>query len=243
MTATSTLGAGVHTWTSQRWDGGVSAPPFARLNLSHGVGDERAAVTRNREIAAEHIGISANQVAWMDQVHGADVAVVSEPGGVSGVDALVTTRSEVVLAVQVADCLPLVLADAEAGVVGAAHSGRPGTVAGVAFRLVSEMSRQGAVPGRMTALLGPAICGRCYEVGRQLQERVGQAVPEAVCHTRAGTPGVDLRSGVSAQLRRAGVRDLRHDPRCTLENSELFSYRRDGRTGRFATFVWRSQRE
>lgn len=234
------MGVGVHAWISQRSADGASAAPFADLNLSHGVGDDACAVATNRAVAARSIGVEAGQVTWMDQVHGDAVAVVTRPTLVAGVDALVTAQPGVALAVQVADCLPLVIADAAAGVVGVAHSGRPGTALGVASRLVAEMTRQGAAPAQMRALLGPAICGRCYEVPTQLQVQVSRSVPEAVCRTRTGTAGIDLHAGVTAQLRRAGVRDLYHDPRCTLESPELFSYRRDGRTGRFAAYVWRA---
>src|SRR5690606_39637339 len=85
--------------------------------------------------------------------------------------------------------LPLLVADAEAGVVGAAHSGRPGMAAGVVSALLAEMARHGARPERCAALLGPVICGRCYEVSRSMQDEVARAVPEARCTTGAGTPG------------------------------------------------------
>jgi copper oxidase (laccase) domain-containing protein len=113
--------------------GGVSTGPYAELNLGGHVGDDAAAVVTNRHRVAERIGMPAGQVLYMNQVHGADVAVVDGPweGRAPDVDAMITSRPGVVLAVLVADCVPVLLADRTAGVVGVAHAGRPGLAAGV----------------------------------------------------------------------------------------------------------------
>ena len=142
------------------------------------------------------------------------------------------------LVVLVADCAPVLLADPEARIVGAAHAGREGMAAGVVTELVTAMSDAGADPARMRAVIGPHICGGCYEVPAQMRARVAEQVPEAACVTRAGTPGIDVGTGIEAQLARAGVRAFTADPRCSAETPELYSYRRDGRTGRFAGLVW-----
>ncbi|KUP97939.1 peptidoglycan editing factor PgeF [Thermobifida cellulosilytica] len=219
--------------------GGVSREPYATLNLGDHVGDDPEAVAENRRRAAAGFGLSPDRVVWMNQVHGADAVTVTASGRAGDVDAVVTTEPGLALAVLVADCLPLLVADPEAGVVGAAHSGRPGMVAGVVSSLLAEMERNGARPERCTALLGPVICGRCYEVPRQMQDEVARAVPEARCTTQEGTPGVDIRAGVTAQLKRLGVANVTHDARCTRESPDLFSYRRDSTTGRFAGYIWR----
>ena len=146
-----------------------------------------------------------------------------------------------VLCVQVADCVPVLLADPVARLVGAAHAGREGLVAGVVPALVEAMTAAGASPARMRAVTGPAICGGCYEVPAQLQA-TGQrrrAGGELRDH-RAGTPGLDIAAGVRAQLAAAGVASIAADARCTRESDELYSYRRDGVTGRFAGLVWLS---
>jgi polyphenol oxidase len=142
------------------------------------------------------------------------------------------------LCVLVADCAPVLLADPHARIVGAAHAGREGLAAGVVPALVSAMTAAGASPARMRAVIGPAICGRCYEVPVELQARVGNRVPAAVCPTAAGTCGLDLAAGLRAQLAAAGVARIGADGRCTRESPDLYSYRRDGRTGRFAGLVW-----
>jgi polyphenol oxidase len=110
--------------------------------------------------------------------------------------------------------------------------------AGVVSELVSAMSAAGAEPARMHAVIGPHICGGCYEVPEQMRERVAGKVPESGCVTRAGTPGIDVGAGVEAQLAGAGVQAVTHDPRCTAETPALYSYRRDGLTGRLAGLVW-----
>jgi polyphenol oxidase len=122
--------------------------------------------------------------------------------------------------------------------VGAAHAGREGMAAGVVTELLSAMSAAGADPARMHAVIGPHMCGGCYEVPEEMRARVAGKVPESGCVTRAGTPGIDVGAGVEAQLAAGGVRAVARDPRCTAEAPELYSYRRDGLTGRFVGLVW-----
>ncbi|MFG2000101.1 peptidoglycan editing factor PgeF [Spirillospora sp. NPDC048911] len=238
------LGAGVGAAFTAR-AGGASRAPYDSLNLGGAVGDDAALVRDNRRRAAAALGIDLERTVWMRQVHGADVAFVTAPASAGAgrdelppVDAIVTTEPGLALAVLVADCAPVLLADPDAGVVGAAHSGRPGTAAGVVPALVERMCGEGADPARIRAAIGPAACGGCYEVPAEMRDKVAEAVPEAYATTRAGTPGLDIRAGIAAQLAAAGVTDVRIDLRCTIESDELFSYRRDGRTGRFAGYVW-----
>jgi YfiH family protein len=224
--------------------GGVSAAPYDTMNLGRSVGDDPAAVTANRRLAAQACGVGPERLTWMHQVHGSTVwhaaAVPAAPGGREPpqADAMYTEVAGPVLVVQVADCGPVLLADPLARVIGAAHAGREGMASGVVTELITAMSAAGTDPARMHAVIGPHICGGCYEVPEEMRARVAGKVPESGCVTRAGTPGIDIRAGVGAQLARAGVRTVTHDRRCTAESPELFSYRRDGRTGRLAGFVW-----
>ncbi|GAA3759260.1 hypothetical protein HDA32_003734 [Spinactinospora alkalitolerans] len=240
MSAVIELAPGYRAGFTQRYDGGVSAAPYDTLNLGTGVADDPEAVAENRRAAAARFGFDPERVVWMNQVHSADVAVVAEPGEVEAVDGVVTTRRDLVLGALAADCLPILAADPVAGVTAAAHSGRLGTAKGVATALVREMVGQGADPGRIAVALGPSICGECYEVPPGMQEEVRRAVPEGASRTRKGTTGVDMRAGVTAQLRRAGIGQIVADERCTLETPELFSHRRQAPTGRLAGYVWRS---
>ncbi|PSK91806.1 hypothetical protein CLV63_11987 [Murinocardiopsis flavida] len=212
----------------------------AARNQAYGVGDAAALVDANRAEAAARFGFGAERIAWMNQVHGADVAVVAGPGLAGSVDAMVSTSPDVVLAALAADCLPLVAAAPAAGVIAAAHSGRAGTAAGVATAMVRSMAALGAAPDGIVVALGPAICGSCYEVPSAMRDEVAAAVPEAASLTRWGSTGVDMRAAVAAQLRAAGVGQVIDDARCTLEDPELFSHRRDAPTGRMAGYVWRA---
>lgn len=182
--------SGAHFAFTDRW-GGVSAVPYEELNLGGAVGDDPDAVRTNRELAAKSLGLDAARVVWMNQVHGAEVAVVDGPWGdrpVPEVDAVVTTRRGLALAVLTADCTPVLLADPVAGVVAAAHAGRPGMVAGVVPAAVRAMTELGAEPGRIVARTGPAVCGRCYEVPEAMRADVAAVEPAAHSETSWGTP-------------------------------------------------------
>ncbi|MGW9079492.1 peptidoglycan editing factor PgeF [Streptomyces kronopolitis] len=232
--------SGAHFAFTDRW-GGVSAAPYDQLNLGGAVGDDPRAVHANRARAAAELGLDPAAVVWMNQVHGRDVAVVDGPWAdrdIPAVDAVVTDRPGLALAVLTADCTPVLLADPVAGVAGAAHAGRPGLVAGVVPAVVGAMVRRGAEPSRILAHTGPAICGRCYEVPETMREEVAAVVPEARATTGWGTPAVDVTAGVRAQLAAEGV-PLREDSHiCTRESADHFSYRRDRTTGRLASYVW-----
>ena len=220
--------------------GGVSHAPYDTLNLGRSVGDDPAAVSANRHRAALMCGLDAGRLAWMRQVHGSAVRYASGSAGGAApeADAVFTDVAGLALGVLVADCAPVLLADADARVVGAAHAGREGMAADVVIELMTAMSSAGADPARVHAVIGPHICGGCYEVPAQLQARVAGKVPESACVTRVGSTGIDVGAGIEAQLAAAGVRRVTRDRRCTAETPGLYSYRRDGRTGRSAGFVW-----
>ncbi len=239
------LGAGVAAVFTSR-SGGVSAGPFGTLNLSHSVGEGQPVVDRNRGLVLAALGPAGGQaagpkrLAWMRQVHGAEVAYAGDlgPGESPEVDAVYSDSPDVALAVLVADCAPVLVADAEAGLIGAAHAGRPGMAAGVVPALVAAMTKAGGSPARMTALIGPSICGQCYEVPEQMRDEVAAVVPGSACVTRQGTAGIDLRAGLRGQLAGCGIGVVADDARCTGESAELYSYRRDHGTGRFAGLIW-----
>ena len=182
------------------------------------------------------LGLDA--LVFADQVHGTAVAVVDGPraAAVAATDALVTATPGLGLVVMAADCLPVLLADPGAGVVAAAHAGRAGLAAGVLQQTLAAMRDLGARD--VTAVVGPAACGRCYELPEELADEVGAAVPGSRSTTRAGTPAVDLTAGAVGVLRDAGVA-VTTAGGCTIEQPDrFFSYRRDGRTGRHAGIVW-----
>lgn len=214
--------------------GAVVDTAYGAFNLGAHVGDDPSAVAANRERLLEAFGV--RQIVYMNQVHGSDVAVVGGPwpGAPEPVDGLVTANPGVALAVMVADCVPVLLADPEAGVVGAAHAGRKGMTAGVVTATVERMRQLGA--GSIQAAIGPSICGRCYEVPGAMRDEAAGVRPVSASVTWHGTPGIDVAAGVADELAAAGV-EITWVPGCTLENEALYSYRRNPRTGRFAGVV------
>lgn len=236
------LGARVRAGFTTR-HGGVSAAPWDRLNLGLAVGDDPVDVLRNRRLVERWAGAP---VAFATQVHGRDVVVVDGPppegtDSVAVADALVTTRTDVALAVLVADCVPVLLADPEAGVVAAVHAGRGGLVAGVIQAALEVMSGLGADAGRVTAALGPSIAGQSYEVPAELRDEVAAVLPETAATTSWGTPALDLRAGAASVLAACGVQQVRRSDRDTFADADLYSHRRataaGTTTGRFCGVV------
>lgn len=214
---------------------GVSTGAHAGLNLGAHVEDDPAAVAENRRLLEERLG---RPVVYMDQCHGAGVVVVDDavPDTPPACDAVVTRSTQVALAVLVADCVPVLLSGT-GGVVAAVHAGRPGMVAGVVPRTLEVMRDLGA--GAVDAVVGPSVCGRCYEVPQAMRDHAAEVQPVSATVSWTGTPAVDVAAGVVAQLRESGV-EVRWVPGCTRERADLYSYRRDGLTGRFAGVVARS---
>lgn len=218
-------------------------------NLALHVGDDPAAVRRRRETLEEAAGLGSRGFRFMNQVHGSEVAVIAAdasggPAAIPGepaataptADAMVSTGEP--LAVMVADCVPIVLVG-ESGtagpVLGVVHAGRPGLAAGVVPAALARMRAVGAVD--IGAWIGPSICGKCYEVPEGMRADVAAIVPAAWCTTAQGTPGLDLPAGVRSQLESEGVA-VEYAGGCTREDGELYSYRRNNNTGRFAGLVW-----
>ena len=217
----------------------MSAPPYDGFNLGDHVGDDPAAVAANRARLATALGLGPDRVRWMNQVHSARVAVVDGPGAtVDDVDALVTAEPRLALAVLSADFVPVLLADASAGVVGAAHAGRVGARDGVVVRTVEAMVGLGARVQDISVLLGPAVSGPNYEVPADMAAEVEDALPGSRATTARGTPALDIRAGLARQLAGLGIRAVDVDPRCTVEDPNLFSHRRGSPTGRLASLVW-----
>ena len=180
--------------------GGRLRRPYDSFNLGGHVGDDPAAVAANRDRLAGELGRPPRLV-WMTQVHGTGVAIVedAEENPVADVDALVTATPGLVLCVLVADCVPVLLADPVAGVVAAVHAGREGVRRGRPAALAA-MTRLGARPGDVEALLGPAVCGLDYEVPAACRPRWPRSPRQRGAHP-AGHAGLDLRAGIAEVLR------------------------------------------
>jgi YfiH family protein len=210
--------------------GGISQGAYTSFNLGDHVGDASADVLRNREVIGQIYG----PVQFMRQVHGNRVAIIESITDVQPTaDALVTGIPGITLAVMVADCIPLLLTSQEA--VAAVHVGRRGLVNQVAIKTIEIMREMGA--RNILATIGPAICGRCYEVSADIHQEVTSQFPLADSRTSSGSLALDLPKALNGELQKAEVSVKSSEKKCTVEDSDLFSYRRDGVTGRQAGLV------
>lgn len=209
--------------------GGVSNGPVEGLNCGFGAGDDPAAVRENRRRAAEAV-LPGAVLVGLHQVHSADVLTVDQPwsdGERPQADALVTARPGVLLGVLTADCAPVLLADPEAGVVGAAHAGWRGALAGVIDNTLGAMEALGARRKRILATVGPCIAQASYEVDDAFRREFGE---RAVRFFAAGRPGhwqFDLAGFVVSRLQDAGVGSVEEIARDTYSEPDAFySFRR-----------------
>ncbi|MEL4504122.1 polyphenol oxidase family protein [Luteococcus sp. H138] len=233
-------------------EGGFSVGSLASLNLGRTDVDDPALLERNGRAVSDELGLDT--LVALHQVHGTEVLTVDRAflagwgpthwlGETAGLpplpvaDAAVTALPGVALMIRVADCVPVLLADPDAGVVGGAHAGRVGFDQGVLAATVEAMRGLGATA--ITAWIGPHVCGDCYEVPSAMADDVESRNPGTAATTRWGSPSLDLGIGCERQLLRLGVRVERRDP-CTLTTSSLHSHRRDGAgAGRQAGIIWR----
>jgi len=211
--------------------GGLSTGAFLSRNLATHVGDDQETVLSNRAALETLLGLP---IQYMNQVHGNVVAtvgveIIAEPTA----DALVTQSVGIGMAVVVADCIPLLLASSQT--VAAVHVGRKGLMNEVALAAIHEMRSHDI--SEITAVVGPSICGECYEVSQDIYDDVSKTFPLAASKTRDGGFALDLSRALIDQLQSLGVRVV-DEGRCTVEESNLYSYRRDGVTGRQVGVVW-----
>lgn len=214
----------------------------AEGNLALHVGDDPVRVASARTRLEAGLGLDPGAFRYMDQVHSATVHDVpagpARPGApVPVADALVSADASTALAVMVADCLPVVLAGptASGAATAVAHAGRRGLLDGVLQATVDRLRSAGAGP--LQAWIGPAICGRCYEVPAAMAEEAERLMPGIAGTTSWGTPALDLPAAAAALLAGLGVA-VEASGVCTREDHAYYSYRRDPKTGRFAGLVW-----
>jgi len=225
--------------------GGTSAAPWESLNVGAHVGDSLASVRVNRQRLVSALDLPAEPI-WLEQVHGIEVYTAAE--GACGVDvnqarpvadAAVTRAADVVLAIQVADCLPVLLCDAQGSVLGAAHAGWRGLVAGVLEATVAAMQTD---PTGIHVWFGPCIGPAHFEVGDEVREaflRAGDS-PEAFALNPRGRWQCDLPGLARRRLERLGVRSIHGGEHCTVADPvRFFSHRRDRQTGRMVALLWR----
>lgn len=213
--------------------GGVSAGPFASLNCSLSSADARDSVLRNRAMAVQSLGGDPDQLVGLTQVHGRVAVQVTQawPAGAGPrADAMVTDRPGIALGIITADCTPVLFADTEAGVVGAAHAGWRGAVAGVLEATIQAMCALGARPERIAAAIGPCIGQDSYEVGADLRDAVLQRDPADARFFALGRREAhwqfDLAAYCAARLATAGVRFATVEADTAADEARFFSHRR-----------------
>lgn len=214
--------------------GGVSGGLYAGLNTGIGSRDDSEAVLENRRRAARHLGATHDRLATPYQRHSTDAVVVEEawgPGLGPKADAVVTSRSGLALGVGTADCGPVLMADAEARVVAAAHAGWKGALAGILESAIATMERLGAERGRIVAVLGPTISAEAYEVGPEFVSRFAKVNRDNARYfhpsAREGHAYFDLPAYIVARLKRAGLSEVHDLGLCTYaDEARFFSYRR-----------------
>lgn len=230
--------------------GGVSRGPYATLNLGHTVGDDPEAVVENHRRALEPLSVHPDSVVSPWQVHGARVGIVGKEhlGTVRPkTDALLTSTPGVPLMMRFGDCTPVLLCDPVQRVVGLAHAGWRGVVAGVVGASVRTMvERLESKPEHVWAGIGPTIGPCCYEVGADVAEEIEDACPAGSRVTQRvnGRIHADLPSAVEAQLKDVGIHQIEHSGLCTsCRVDEFFSHRAEhGQTGRFGIVMeWRDE--
>jgi hypothetical protein len=232
---------GVVAFTTLRHGAGVSAAPFDRFNLGSRCGDVPEDVASNRAELSQRFGLPSPP-RWLRQVHGTTVAV--EPGDDEPeADAAVTRTPGTVLAILTADCLPVVLASEDGNEVAAAHAGWRGLAGGV---LETTLAAMHASPGRIVAWLGPTAGPDEYEVGEEVRAAFTDGYSVAAAMFRSTRPGhwlVNLYGLAKLRLMDAGMpaMSVHGGSLCTISDPRRFySHRRDQRTGRMATLVWRN---
>jgi YfiH family protein len=245
MTPEWSLPAGVHAFCSER-SGGVSAAPYDTLNLGDHVGDDAAAVAENRRRYAASLGA---RPVFLQQVHGRGVVrLTADTPDASEADACWTTERGVACTMMVADCLPVLLADAAGTIVGAAHCGWRGLAGGVLEALCAEMARAGASASALSAWLGPCIGPEAFEVGPEVRAAFADQDAGTAMLFHAHGPAkylADLPALARRRLAALGITAIEGNDGsrawCTVSNpSRFFSHRRDRVSGRFAASIWRS---
>jgi polyphenol oxidase len=215
-------------------EGGVSTGLFASLNCGFGSRDRPEDVERNRAIAAARLGVTPERLVTCHQVHGTTVIAVEQPWRRAAnprADAMVTTVPGIALGVLAADCAPVLFADPGARVIGAAHGGWRGTLAGVMEATVAAMMAQGARIDRVRAAIGPCIGQPSYEVGPEFAATFAAADAESpaffTAAPRAGRLLFDLSGYIAQRLARLGIAAIERAPHDTAADETLFfSYRR-----------------
>lgn len=218
--------------------GGVSLAPYNSFNLGDHVGDDSAAVIQNRQLLTNHLSLPS-QPSWLQQVHGTEVINLVKPldhGHVVEADGVFTSKPDVVCGILTADCLPIFIANQQGTKVALLHAGWRGLANGIIEKGIASFKQSGT---ELIAYAGPCISKAAFEIGAEVKEQLGG--DDACYHqsTRAGHFYADLVELSRLRCEAVGLTQFTASQYCTYNDAEmLYSYRRDGETGRMASLLW-----
>ena len=230
---------------------GFSQPPYDSLNLGLHINDKMDSVLKNREKAVDHLGYMLSDLVVMDLVHGSNVEIIenkdkergsdSIKNAIPETDAMVTNEKDVVLSVFVADCIPAIIYDPENHVIATIHGGWKPLAGNITAKTIDKMvSVFGSNPNKLVVGVGPAVCGKCYDVYENVANEIKEAFPnfaKEVLIKNKGRIYLDIQKLMRLQLEDKGVKNIETSEICTFENKDFYSYRRDKETGRFGIFA------
>lgn len=207
------------------------------LNLGDNTNASAAEIEKNFKQLADALKCAPNEIALAEQVHGSEVEIVDESGFYENVDGLVTSQTDLTIAIKVADCAAILLTDSSSGIIGAVHAGWRGAAENILPKALEKL--QGAVANlqNTSAYISPCISLKNFEVGEEVAE---QFDPKFINRDIGPKPHLDLKSFLKHQLLTAGIEDERieADPRCTVEDQNFYSYRRErDKAGRMLAFI------
>ncbi len=216
----------VSAWFTKKGESIQDSYKIEGINLGFNTDEEKEVVEANRNFVANSISTSVENIAFANQVHGNKVIEVSEGGTYEGVDGFITTKQGVTLAIQVADCAAVLLADEANKIIGAVHAGWRGAEAGIVPKVIHRMISKGANVDFIKVFVSPCISQSKFEVGEEVAEKFPD---EFVDRVHFEKPHIDLKGFINHQLIESGisVEHIEIDSHCTFSDSEFYSYRRE----------------
>lgn len=221
---------------------GFSEPPYDSLNVALHVGDDPRSVLKNRTYLSQKYGFLLENFIYMDQVHSDAIKVIDDPmfNRIDKCDAVITNKKNIPLMVMVADCIPILMYDKDKKVIAAVHSGRSGTFKNIATKTVLKMKKEfSSGVENILICMGPSIGACCYEVGRDIANTAKKEFGNGCVLEKEGKFFLDLKWINLKQLKNVGIKEenIEISDICTCCDKNYFSYRRDGKTGRFAGII------
>lgn len=225
----------IHAATTTR-EVGASIAPYDNFNLGEHVGDNPEHVTENRKTLVKALQLPSEPI-WLKQIHSKNIIMANKFNGLPELDACIATQPGKVCVIMTADCLPILLCDKQGNEIAAVHAGWRGLVAGIISETISAIQTS---PDQLLAWIGPAICQKHYEVGKEVYEQFSK---QNDCFQKEahGKWLMDMVAIATQQLKQLGIQDIYGGDLCTYcDPTRFYSYRRDGKTGRMATLIWRT---